>query len=325
MRDNFFYLTDSTDAIYLENTTNAIIEGNVFFSDSAAAGKVECVSFGQNVYNVFLNGNHVLNPKTTMMNYDLAGLPINDVTVTQTSTQGGFGGDLAVGGNVFADSTVAMTGFKMPTGASNGYVLTADDSGNGTWQSVSVSAPDSDWTISGSDMYSAVSGNVGIGTTIPKTLLHLSAGPPVLMFQNTSLANSGLSIKAQDSRLIFSSRQDNGSLYQDLMELTRDGNVGIRTNEYGGGYPVLSLRNVTTAPSGALSSAALFYATGGEMWVMDSGGNTTQLSPHDAETGEWIFYSKNVNTGRVVRVDMEKLVKAVERLTGEQFMVEMWE
>ena len=29
---------------------------------------------------------------------------------------------------------IQMTGFKMPTGASNGYVLTTDDSGVGTWQ-----------------------------------------------------------------------------------------------------------------------------------------------------------------------------------------------
>ena len=58
------------------------------------------------------------------------------------------------------------------------------------------------------------------------------------------------------------------------------------------------------------------------IWVKDSGGNATQISPHDPETGEWIYYSKNVTTGRTVRVNMEKLVKAVEKLTGEKFMVE---
>ena len=36
------------------------------------------------------------------------------------------------------------------------------------WQT-SGGGADSDWTISGSDMYSAVSGNVGIGTTNPDT------------------------------------------------------------------------------------------------------------------------------------------------------------
>ncbi|MBN1482301.1 hypothetical protein EH223_08870 [candidate division KSB1 bacterium] len=61
--------------------------------------------------------------------------------------------------------TVQMTGFQMPTGATNGYVLTSDGSGVGTWQAVTGGGSDGDWTISGSDMYAAVSGNVGIGTS----------------------------------------------------------------------------------------------------------------------------------------------------------------
>jgi archaellum component FlaG (FlaF/FlaG flagellin family) len=47
-----------------------------------------------------------------------------------------------------------------------------------------------------------------------------------------------------------------------------------------------------------------------------------KIRHHDPETGEWIFYSKNNKTGQVKRVNMEKLVKAVERLTGEQFLFE---
>ncbi|RJO60618.1 hypothetical protein C4544_04730 [candidate division WS5 bacterium] len=64
------------------------------------------------------------------------------------------------------------------------------------------------------------------------------------------------------------------------------------------------------------------YSSGGVLYASDNSFNTTQISPHDPETGEWIYYSKNIKTGKVVRVDMEKLVKAVEKLTGETFMVE---
>lgn len=67
---------------------------------------------------------------------------------------------------------------------------------------------------------------------------------------------------------------------------------------------------------------ARIYSNAGELFVKDGAGNVTQISPHDPETGEWIFYSKNVKTGKVVRVDMERLVKAVEKLTGEKFMIE---
>jgi len=58
------------------------------------------------------------------------------------------------------------------------------------------------------------------------------------------------------------------------------------------------------------------------LFAQDGASNVTQISPHDPVTGEWVFYSKNVKTGRVVKVDMERIVKAVEKLTGETFMVE---
>ena len=67
---------------------------------------------------------------------------------------------------------------------------------------------------------------------------------------------------------------------------------------------------------------ARIYSSGGELFAQDGASNVTQISPHDPVTGEWVFYSKNVKTGRVVKVDMERLVKAVEKLTGETFMVE---
>ena len=65
--------------------------------------------------------------------------------------------------------TANMIRFRMPTGASNTYVLTSDATGNGTWQATTA---DGDWT----NTYGGViedndsiyhTGNVGIGTTSP--------------------------------------------------------------------------------------------------------------------------------------------------------------
>lgn len=64
------------------------------------------------------------------------------------------------------------------------------------------------------------------------------------------------------------------------------------------------------------------YSQSGRLWAQDSAFNKTVLSPHDPETGEWVYYSKNVKTGKVVKVNMGQLVKAVEKLTGEKFMIE---
>lgn len=64
------------------------------------------------------------------------------------------------------------------------------------------------------------------------------------------------------------------------------------------------------------------YSDSGRLYAQDSFGNQTILSPHDPETGEWIYFSKNTKTGVIKKVNMEKLVRAIERLTGETFMIE---
>ncbi|MDQ7779042.1 MAG: hypothetical protein RDV41_04960, partial [Planctomycetota bacterium] len=104
------------------------------------------------------------------------------------------------------------------------------------------------------------------------------------------------------------------------------GSVGIGTNNPGGGTgsPVLSIASTATAPT-AVVGVSHIYTVAGEGWWMDGGGNTTLQTPHDPETGEWIFFSKNVKTGRVVRINVEQLVKEVERLSGKQFMTETFE
>mgnify|MGYP003117657204 FL=1 len=59
-----------------------------------------------------------------------------------------------------------------------------------------------------------------------------------------------------------------------------------------------------------------------EVFVRDEAGNVTKISPHN-EQGEWEYFSKNVKTGKVFRVNMEKMIRKLEELTGESF-IEEW-
>jgi hypothetical protein len=66
-----------------------------------------------------------------------------------------------------------------------------------------------------------------------------------------------------------------------------------------------------TAPVGTLANGVSFYSASGEANVMDAAGNATLLSPHDAETNEWIFRSKHTPTGKVLKIDVERLLRFV--------------
>ena len=68
----------------------------------------------------------------------------------------------------------------------------------------------------------------------------------------------------------------------------------------------------------AESGSAQFYVKSGEMFVQDGGGNVSQLSPHN-EAGEWHYFSRNVKTGKEVKVNMEKMIRKLEDITGETF------
>ena len=83
----------------------------------------------------------------------------------------------------------------------------------------------------------------------------------------------------------------------------------------------------TSDPSTLLNHAHIYSKLDGgtaEMYVRDSDGNVTKISPHTSE-GEWEYFSRNTRTGKVVRVNMERMIRKLEQITGESFMEEWYE
>ena len=82
----------------------------------------------------------------------------------------------------------------------------------------------------------------------------------------------------------------------------------------------------TTSPEPLWNSCNVFAretndggATGlhSEVFVADGFGVETRLSSHDVN--DWVYYSKDTH-GNVVRIKMMEAIKALEELTGEQFI-----
>jgi hypothetical protein len=130
---------------------------------------------------------------------------------------------------------------------------------------------------------------------------------------------------------------DNGST-TDPIFVARDNGTDILTIQDGGNVKIAGTANRATtegtaqlvifngtAPVGTLTNGVSLYSASGELRVMDAAGNSTLLSPHDHETNEWVYYSKNTVTGKVLRIDMERMLKAIDEKLGGGFIHEYTE
>lgn len=119
----------------------------------------------------------------------------------------------------------------------------------------------------------------------------------------------------------------NGGAAGTVFQIKGTGTTGKANSSFGGsadrsttnGESVVNIFN-GTAPSGTLTNGISLYSASGELRVMDAAGNSTLLSPHDKD-GNWIHSETNYK-GRVLRVDMERLVKAIDKLLGGGFVQE---
>jgi hypothetical protein len=105
------------------------------------------------------------------------------------------------------------------------------------------------------------------------------------------------------------------------MRIDSGGNVGIGTATFGSSAAkVLAIAN-GTAP-GTSADKAQLYVISGELIVKDGAGNATTLSPHNFGDGEpseemaWSYHSKRGR--KSITVDMLRVVRLLEKLTGEQ-------
>jgi hypothetical protein len=80
--------------------------------------------------------------------------------------------------------------------------------------------------------------------------------------------------------------------------------------------------NVNADPSTVTNSAHIYAkdeSSSAEVFVRDEAGNVTKISPHN-EAGEWEYFSRNTKTGKTVRVNMEEMIRDIEKLTGKTYI-----
>lgn len=175
---------------------------------------------------------------------------------------------------------------------------------------------------------------VGIATPgNPEATLHVYGGNSGETFSNVD----GIAIENAGSSPTFYAFQVATAGAGKSFTITNAGTVGIGTTSPSlkldvegdvriGNHLALNCDG-TSDPSLFVNHAHIYsklVSGHAEIFVRDSNGNVTQISPHTAE-GEWQYFSRNTRTGKVVRVNMEKMIRKLEEITGESFMEEWYE
>jgi len=191
----------------------------------------------------------------------------------------------------------------------------------------------------------ALNDRVGIGVSDPLQLLHVETSDPGIV-SSIYISHLGDTV-GDDAQITFAVRNESkfysigvdqsddsfhiaeaSNLDSTGIVLSASGHVGIGSIPVtqlptGGGAPSLIMTVASGNPTGGtINGAGIFskdVSASAELFALDEAGNIAQLSPHDPETGKWIFYSENIYTGRRLKVNMEDFVRLViDRLGLEE-------
>jgi hypothetical protein len=120
-----------------------------------------------------------------------SGTALVDGQILDNGTGVGIGTAPLVGNKLTVGGKTATTSLQITAGANTGFVLQSDGSGNAAWVN-STTLPNGNWTTTGTNQFSALSGNVGIGTASPTAKLDVAGLARVSNLQITGNPGNGL-------------------------------------------------------------------------------------------------------------------------------------
>ena len=109
------------------------------------------------------------------------------------------------------------------------------------------------------------------------------------------------------------------------VDLNYNNSTKFQTSNTGVALTGVMAMAVESGDPSTVANKAHIYAkddsASAEVYVRDEAGNVTKLSPHNKQ-GEWEYFSRNTITGKTVRVNMEEMIKDIEKLTGKKYIKE---
>jgi hypothetical protein len=273
---------------------------------------------GRNIFMGVAAGNFTLGSTATETYHASDNIGIGPYTLTSTTTgyqNAGIGygclNSLTSGYDNFGMGAYCLWGTT--TGAFNcGVGIACLQSNQGGNSNVGIGAYSLNSNVSGS-------ANIGIGTFAGK----YETGSYTVYINSIDRTNT-----AGDKSASLLYGVCNASMGSQFVRF--NGNLGIGTNTFGtNAVSVLCIANGTipsTSPADSVQVYAEDVTGSSELRVRDEAGNVTTLSPHNfslipdgpSEELSWAYYGEK--EGKKINVDMLKLARIIEQLSGEKLV-----
>ncbi len=282
--------------ISANGTGKVEIEGVSFFGTTLTAADSSTININEGLV---VDGNVTVSGTTNTADVATTG----NTTVTGNST---VAGDLTVAGSINADNIISASNGDINinpagTGAIN---LTGPVTHTGT-QTTTGQLNVDNLRLDG-NVLSATSGAItltpadGQNVTVSGTNVKLTAAEANFTLMEATTARADvIESDTSNADLVFNT-QGTGVF---------DFNAAIKMAE-------------VSKPSAVADHGFIYVKDDsgtGEVFVLDGADNETKISPHN-DKGEWEYYSRNSTTGKTVRINMEAMIRDLEKFTGSKYI-----
>ena len=237
-------------------------------------------------------------------------LRITSYRILLADNESGSSGDNV---NVVAATTVSSTATTVDSFVNSAYtgafyVFTGYNSTEGSASATEV------MVVSNDDVYVSVGPAVSTKGTDQLEFSATQSGSTVTV---KAASTSGASTTVNGYRVHMLRGQAGASTADTVLVSTNQNITGTKAFT-----KPIQLTISDSNPSTVANTAHIYAkdeSSSAEVFVSDEAGNVTKISPHN-EDGDWEYYSRNTKTGKTVRVNMEEMIRDIEKLTGKTYI-----
>lgn len=288
--------SDSNLEIFAASSGRVVVEGISFFGTTLSSDDSSTININEGLV---VDGTVTVSGTTNTADVATTG----NTTVTGNST---VAGDLTVAGSINADNIIS---------SSNGDI-TIDPAGTGA---IKLTGP---ITATGTQ---TTTGQLNVDNLrLDGNVLSATSGAITLTpADGQNVAVSGTNVKLTAAEANFTLMEATTARADVIESDTSNADLVFNTQGTGVFDFNAAIKMAEVSKPSAVADHGFIYVKDdsgtGEVFVLDGADNETKISPHN-DKGEWEYYSRNSTTGKTVRINMEAMIRDLEKFTGSKYI-----